>query len=132
MRIQLVFILFFTSLTLFADDNSSIELLLKRYESIMDEKKIEFIDEVFTKNFIKESGGKKELIKKIIQQKNDSEIKQNYAKSQVKWKKEPKNRFYLVRLEEFKSLRGKSNEAEFIVIRENGKLKIEGTLSDGN
>ena len=98
----------------------------------MDEKKVEFIDEVFTENFIKESGGKKELIKKINQQKNDPEIKQNYAQSQVKWKKGPKNRFYLVKLKEFKSLGGKSNEAEFIVILDHGKLKIDGTLSDGN
>jgi hypothetical protein len=102
--------------------------LFKKYESVMDHKKIELIDEVFTKKFIKESGGKKELIKKI------KSLPESLVQSQttMSWKKGNKGEIYLAKLKE-KSMNKNipiSNEAEFVVIKEDGKLKIDGTISD--
>jgi hypothetical protein len=109
-------------------NDQSMSELFKKYESVMDHKKIELIDEVFTKKFIKESGGKKELIKKI------KSLPESLVQSQttMSWKKGNKGEIYLAKLKE-KSMNKNipiSNEAEFVVIKEDGKLKIDGTISD--
>jgi hypothetical protein len=109
-------------------DDQSMNELFQKYNSVMDHKKIELIDEVFTKNFIKESGGKKELIKKI------KSLPESLVPSQttMSWKKGNKGEIYLATLKE-KSINKKissSSEAEFVVKKEDGKLKIDGTISD--
>jgi hypothetical protein len=109
-------------------DDQSMNELFQKYDSVMDHKKIELIDEVFTKNFIKESGGKKELIKKI------KSLPESLVPSQttMSWKKGNKGEIYLATLKE-KSINKKissSSEAEFVVKKEDGKLKIDGTISD--
>ena len=109
-------------------NDQSMSELFKKYESVMDHKKIELINEVFTKKFIKESGGKKELIKKI------KSLPESLVQSQttMSWKKGNKGEIYLAKLKE-KSMNKNisiSNEAEFVVIKEDGKLKIDGTISD--
>jgi hypothetical protein len=128
MRFQVTFFMLFISFYAFGVDDQSMNELFQKYDSIMDHKKIELIDEVFTKKFIKGSGGKKELINKI------KSLPESLVQSQttMSWKKGNKGEIYLATLKE-KSLNKKissSSEAEFIVIKENGKLKIDGTISD--
>jgi hypothetical protein len=128
MRFQITFFMLFVSFYALGVNDQSMSELFKKYESVMDHKKIELIDEVFTKKFIKESGGKKELIKKI------KSLPESLVQSQttMSWKKGNKGEIYLAKLKE-KSMNKNipiSNEAEFVVIKEDGKLKIDGTISD--
>jgi hypothetical protein len=127
MRILLIFICFF-SLSSRATDDQSIQELFKKYDSVMDKKKIELIDDVFSKKFIKESGGKQELIEKIKGLKES--LTEN--KSQLSWQKTPKPNQFLVRIKET-SIDKKKNippVTEYVVIKEEGKLKIDGTVGD--
>ena len=128
MRFQITLFMLFVSFYALGVNDQSMSELFKKYESVMDHKKIELIDEVFTKKFIKESGGKKELIKKI------KSLPESLVQSQttMSWKKGNKGEIYLAKLKE-KSMNKNipiSNEAEFVVIKEDGKLKIDGTISD--
>lgn len=130
MRILLVLCLLMYSINTFATDDKSMQELFKKYDSLMDYKKTELIEEVFTKKFILESGGKKELIEKI------GELPKELvpSKTQMTWKKGHKGEVYLARVKEISKQKKKDNdqEAEFVVVKEDGKLKIDGTLSDGD
>jgi hypothetical protein len=104
--------------------------LFKKYDLVMDQKKVELIDEVFTKKFIQDSGGKDELIEKI----KELSSPPSSSESKMSWKKGQKGKIYLAKVKETSSNKNKTkgHEAEFIVLEEDGRLKIHGTLSDGN
>jgi hypothetical protein len=130
MRIRLILYLLSYCMSSFAVTDPEVKELFTKYDQVMDRKKIELIDEVFSKKFIKESGGKKELISKI----NSLPVPLVESKSEVSWKESTKGKFYLARYKEtsaFKSSTG-SPETEFILVKENGYLKIDGTISDGH
>jgi hypothetical protein len=109
--------------------DQSLNDLFRKYEMVMDQKKTEYIDQVFSKRFIKESGGKKILEKKILQ--GPSTLA---PKPKLKWAltKGTKSDLYLAKVSEVnsKKISEEKSEAEFIIIREDGIFKIEGTLSD--
>lgn len=128
MRIQLVFFLLLFSVNTLASDDKSMQELFNKYDAVMDQKKIDLIDEVFTEKFIKSSGGKKELIEKI------RELPEPIApnESEVRWKKGLKGKIYFAKIEEKTSgkKKAKTESSQFIVVEEKGKLKIDGTISD--
>jgi hypothetical protein len=128
MQFQLIILAFAFSLNAFAVDDKSMQELFKNYAQVMDQKKIELIDEVFTQKFIKDSGGKEELVEKI----KELSVPPSQSKITMSWKKGLKNEIYLARLKEKSTDKSKATakEAEFIVIIESGKPKIDGTMSD--
>ncbi len=129
MRIQLILILSLFSLSAFAVDDKSMQELFSKYDSLMDQKKVDLIDEVFTQKFIRDSGGKQELTDKI----KELATPPSPIKTKMSWSKGQKGEIYLAKVKEISSNKKKdSHEAEFIVIKEDGKLKIDGTMSDGN
>jgi hypothetical protein len=133
MRIQLITACFLFAVNIFAADDKSMKELFQKYDSVMDHQKIDLIDEVFTKKFITASGGKPELIEKIKGLATPD--KKAMPRSKMTWKKGQKGELYLAKLTTppaNKSKDKKGHEAEFLVIKEDGKLKIDGTLSDGN
>lgn len=129
MRFQISFLILFASFYALGVDDNSMNELFKKYDLVMDQKRIELIDEVFTQNFINNSGGKKELIKKI--KSLPESLIQN--KSTMSWRKGIKGDVYFAKLKEesFSKNTASSIEAEFIIKKVNGKLKIDGTISDG-
>jgi hypothetical protein len=135
MQLHLKIILGLISIPLvFGSDLStdqSMNDLFRKYEMVMDQKKTEYIDQVFSKRFIKESGGKKLLVKKILN--GPSPLT---PQPQLKWtlKKGAKSDLYLAKVSEInpEKITQKKAEAEFIIIKEDGVFKIEGTLSDDN
>jgi hypothetical protein len=131
-RIQLILTFILLSFHAVATDDKSMQELFIKYDLLMDHKKTDLIDEVFTTKFIKESGGKKELIKKINDLPTSSE--KSAPKSSMTWKKGLKGEIYFAKVKEYSSnkKKGQVNEAEFIVLKEDGKLKVDGTISDGN
>lgn len=130
MRILLILCSLMISVNIHATDDKSMQELFKKYDAVMDDKKTDLIDEVFTKKFIEDSGGKKELIEKI----GDLPKQLVAPKTEMSWKKGNKgNDTYLAKVKEVSPDKKKdSHEAEFIVVKEDGKLKIDGTLSDGD
>lgn len=129
MRILLILCSLIISVNVQAVDDKSMQELFKKYDSVMDDKKTDLIDEVFTKKFIEDSGGKKELIEKI----GDLPKQLVPPKTEMSWKKGNRGEVYLAKLKEVSPDKKKDNhEAEFIVVKEDGKLKIDGTLSDGD
>jgi len=107
--------------------------LFKKYNTLMREQKIELIDEVFTKKFIKSSGGKKELIKKV----KSLSLKSSLQAPKFSWRKGLKGEIYFAKMtvedDDHSSKRIKKHEdssTQFLIIEEEGKLKIDSTLSD--
>lgn len=130
MRIQLIFILLCFSTGVLSDTDSEVKDLFAKYEAVMDRKKIELIEEVFSKKFLKENGGKKELISKIKR----LPVPLLETSKDVSWKEGKKGKFYLARYKESSSnkMTAPKPESEFILVKEDGQLKIDGTISDGN
>ena len=132
MRIQLILITLLLSSTSFAVDDKSMKDLFIKYDQVMDHKKIELIDEIFTEKFIKASGGKEELISKIKELPTPKD--KNLPAPLTSWRKGLKNNIYFAKVKEAPTQKSKTDahEAEFIVVEEAGKLKIDGTIGDGN
>lgn len=128
MRIQLILFFILFTVKTFANDDLAIQTLLKKYVSIVDEKKIELIDEVFTKSFLQDNGGKKEFIKKI----KTLPAPLSAERSDIKWSKSKTKELYLVKLIKTEFSKSDNSTSEFTIIKEDGKFKIDGTLSDGN
>jgi hypothetical protein len=130
MRFQLI-LWSILAFNLHAMDEKSMHELLKKYDQVMDHQKIELIEEVFSKKFLKISGGKEEFIEKL---KGLEPLSQkSLPKRKVSWKKGVKDEIYFVKVTDLtnKKSKDKAHSTEFIVIEEEGKLKIDGTISDG-
>lgn len=130
MRIQLIILLSLFSLSAFAVDDKLMKELFEKYDQVMDQKKTDLIDDVFSKKFIRDSGGKEELVGKI----KELAVPPSQNKTSMTWKKGQKGEVYLAKVKEISANKSKkdSHESEFIVINEDGKLKIDGTMSDGD
>lgn len=130
MRILLI-CLSLISFSVLGDENKDMKDLFAKYDQVMDFKKFELIDEIFTKKFIKESGGKTELIEKIKGLPTPKD--KSKPTSKTSWRKGLKGDMYFVKYQEVtKNKKADNHPAEFIILKEDGKLKIDGTLSDGD
>ena len=126
MHILLTLLLSFTATLASASDEKAIKELLINYDKVMTEHKTELVDEVFTKKFLSESGGKEEFIDKI------KELPKVKKKSKIKrilesWKKSKIGNMLVAKVKKDVSTKSSSN---FVIIEEDGKLKIDGTISD--
>jgi hypothetical protein len=132
MRIQLILALIFLTTNVYSADDKSMQELFKKYDSVMDQKKVELIEETFTAKFIKDSGGKDQLVEKIKELNAPKE--NDKAKTKMSWKKGLKGEIYFAKVKKIsgKDKKKKDHETEFLVLKENGKLKIDGTISDGD
>lgn len=132
MRIQLIIFMLLFGQAFAASDKEMAELFMN-YDSIMLKHKVELVDQVFTEKFLKNSGGKNEFIEKV-KELPKSENK-SLALPSVTWKKGNKDEIYFANLKEISSDKkkaAKDSGNRFIVVRENGKLKIDGTMSDAD
>lgn len=124
MRIQLILLFCVFSLEAFSVDDKSMKDLFKKYDSVVDDKKIDLIDEIFTAKYIKDAGGKKELIGKI------KGISGPKTTSDVTWQKGHKANIFFAKV---KFIGSKTPEVStFRVIDVNGKPKIDGTENDAD
>lgn len=132
MRFQLILLLLFAFPAFASSDKEMVELF-KNYDAIMLKHKVELVDQVFTEKFLKGSGGKEEFILKVKELPKDES--KSLALPTVSWKKGLKDEMFFVNLKE-KSPDKKGSQSDsgnrFIVVRENGKLKIDGTMSDAD
>lgn len=135
MQVQLIALLLGLcfSLSSLANDDKEAKELFKNYAKVMDQQKTDLIEDVFSEKFIKNSGGKKELIEKIKSLPLQKTKVLNTPKVEIKPGLKSKDIVFAKVSESSSSKGGKRGEShsEFILVRENGKLKIDGTLSDG-
>lgn len=130
MRFQLIILLFLSANTFAASDKEMAQLF-RKYDSVMLNHKVELIDEVFTQKFLESAGGKKEFSEGV------KELPKSNLKSLsapiITWKKGLKDEIWLAKRKEITDKKkGPPVESgnQFIIVKENGKLKIDGTMSD--
>lgn len=135
MQVQLITLLLGLCLSanVIASDEKEATTLFKQYSKVMDLHKTDLIDEVFTAKYIKNAGGKKELIEKIKELPilKSADITPPEVKVQQGVKSPD---IVFAKVKEKTSQKGKKetySHSDFILVRENGKLKIDGTISDG-
>jgi hypothetical protein len=99
--------------------------LFDKYEKVMSQQETKLIEEVFTKKFLEAHGGKEAYAEKV---KTLPYIKpkKGVAKFFHKLKRSKVGKFFTV-----KDNQDGEVSKSFIVKEEDGKLKIDGTVSDG-
>jgi hypothetical protein len=131
MRIQLIFFLSLFSIGIQASDDKEMKELFKNYEQVMRHHKVELVDDVFTKKFIKDNGGKEEFVEKVKELPKLKEKKNLRSLLKSWWKSKTGNMLFAKIKHEDKKDEEKSHGSSFVIMREEGKLKIDGTVSDG-
>jgi hypothetical protein len=130
MHLRLIMLLLFTFSALASSDKEMADLF-KKYDAVMMAHKVELIDEVFTQKFLVSAGGKKEFSEGVKElPKSDEKF---LSAPVITWKKGVKDEIWLVKRKvETKKKKGPPTESgnQFIIVKENGKLKIDGTMSD--
>jgi hypothetical protein len=112
--------------------DNRLDILFENYEKIMNHHQIELVDEVFSQKFLKENGGKEEFISKVKElpppkkQKKIRRFLQKWQSSKV-----GKVIFAKVKDDSSEEKNKQSSESQFVIVEEDGKLKIDGTMSDG-
>jgi hypothetical protein len=120
MRIQLIlFLILFTSLHAMAVTDSEMQELFKKYDLLMDHKKVELVNDVFSQKFLKETGGKDKFLEKVKRLPAESS---KSKPTKVTWKKGAKDDIYFAKTD--------LGPSKFIIVIENGRPKIDGTISD--
>jgi hypothetical protein len=115
------------SLSSFASSDKEMQKLFDKYEDVTKYHNVEIVEEVFTKNFLKNNGGKEEFIEKVLSVPKEKK-KKGLGLLVKKWKKSKVGKFFSAKV---KGPEANSPSAEFIIKEEDGKLKIDGTISDG-
>jgi hypothetical protein len=136
MRIQII--LFVTLLTSVAHaGEKEMRHLFNKYDAIMLRHRVEHVDSVFTKAFLDAHGGREEFIAMVRElPKDDSK---SLVAPQFTWKKSTEEEVFFATLKpldyshNFKSKTSESHSGtQFIIVKEKGKLKIDGTVSDAH
>lgn len=129
MRIQVAtLLLIFSSLAFSGPDEKALDELFKKYDLVMLEKKTDLIDDVFTHKFLRESGGKEGFVAKV----KSLPPEKDKSKLKVNWRRSGKEGVYFAKVSPQEKSKKIPEGPEFIISRENGKLKIDGTLGDAN
>ena len=110
-----------TTLALAQPKQEEIKQLFAKYEQIIEGKKDVKVHDVFTKKFVSEAGGEKSLLegwekeKKVVYDLN------------IKPSRNNKDRVYVQRIPAGSKQKAHSS---FIVVKEKGHWRIEGTIGD--
>lgn len=121
-KVLLVLLLSFSA---FASSDKEMQKLFAKYDQVMDQQKVELVDEVFTKEFLEGHGGKEKFVAKVKTLPYVKE-KKGLARILQKFKSSKIGKFFTVK----SKIKGARSQ-EFIVKEEDGKLKIDGTVGDG-
>lgn len=133
MRFLITALLLISSLS-WASEDSEVQDLFSRYERVVSGHETHLLEEVFSKQFLKDNGGKEEFIEKVKSEPKISE--KSLLIPSVSWKKAVKGDSIFAKLKPRVINKEKSKKpdshSEFILVRESGKLKIDGTISDAD
>jgi hypothetical protein len=128
MRISIIFLLILACLNADASDDKDMKDLFRKYDEVMQEHKVEHVDEIFTEKFLKDNGGKDEFVAKVKELPKPKK-KKGLGKLLQRWKKSKVGKIFFAKVSEEGS--SHQHDSQFIVIRgDDGKLRIDGTMSD--
>ncbi len=130
MRIQLILCLL-VSLPAIASSDKEMNELFRKYDAVMMSHKVELVDDVFTEKFLTSAGGKKDFIEGVKELPKKDE--KSLLPPNITWKKGVKDELWLAKRKdppEKKKAPVVDSGNQFIIVKENGKLKIDGTISD--
>lgn len=132
MRVQLITLLCLFSFSVFASDDKKMNELFDNYDKVMNEHQVELVDEVFTQKFLKENGGKEEFIAKVKELPKVKK-KKGLRKLLQNWKKSKVGKIFFAKVKDEDPDKPQKHpvESQFVILEEEGKLKIDGTVSDG-
>lgn len=121
-KVLLVLLLSFNA---FGASDKEMQKLFAKYDQVMDQQKVELIDEVFTQGFLEGHGGKDKFIAKV---KTLPYVKPKKGLGRIlqKFKTSKVGKFFTV-----KSKTEGARSQDFVIKEEDGKLKIDGTIGDG-
>ena len=113
-------------------DDKRMQELFEKYDKIMNEQQTELVDEVFTKKFLKDNGGKEEFIAKV-KELPPVKKKKGLKKLLQNWKKSKVGKIFFAKVKDENQDQPQKHPAEsqFVILEEDGKLKIDGSVSDG-
>jgi hypothetical protein len=111
----------------FASSDKEMQELFDNYDDVTKYHNTDIVEDVFTKNFLKENGGKEKFIEKVKSAPKQKK-KKGLGLLLKKWKKSKVGKFFSAKGHDDDN---KSPSPEFIIKEEDGKLKIDGTISDG-
>ncbi len=135
MRIQLILIATLFLNIAHASSEKAMRNLFIKYDAVMLRQQTQYVDEIFSAKFLESHGGKEEFIAMIKELPNDSS--KSFLPPIFSWRKTNKADLFFATLKPLDSA-FKSNDKEkksgtqFIIVKEKGKLKIEGTVSDAH
>lgn len=115
------------SFSAFASSDKEMQELIEKYDEVTKYHKVELVDEVFTENFLQQNGGKEKFIEKVKSVPVEKK-KKGLGLLLTKWKKSKVGKFFSAKV---KNKEPSAPQTEFIIKEEAGKLKIDGTISDG-
>jgi hypothetical protein len=133
MRIQLIALALALSAQVMAApaQEKDMKALFAKYYQVMEQHKVELIEEVFSKKFITDNGGKEAFAKDVKELPKLAE--KNLKETDITFTKGVMDEMYFAKIKQPTASKEKSAHVpEFIVVVEDGKLKIQGTLSDGD
>ena len=131
MRLQIILIASILSFNLHASEEKAMKDLFVKYDQVMKEHQVELVEEVFTEKFLKDNGGKEEFSKKVKELPKVKVKKDRLGSLLRNWKKSKVGKIFFAKVKDDEK-KIDSHESQFIVIEEDGKLKIDGTVSDDN
>lgn len=123
MRLPII-ILCLLSFNLFAAaEDAAITDLLTKYGDVMEGGKKELVSDVFTKKFLDGAGGKEEFSKDL--KKLDKRADLGKA---MTWRKGHSSETWYAKFKTDPKSKAPASSTEFVIIKEDGKFKIDGTI----
>jgi len=128
MRVQLILLIgLLLNSTVWANNEKEMQTLFEKYDAIVKYHEVEFVEEVFSQKFLKENGGKEEFVTKVLDSPKEKKPKK-LKRILQSWKKGKVGKIIFAKVKDDE----KSDPSQFVIVEENGKLKIDGTISDGH
>ncbi len=118
-----------------ASSDKAMRNLFIKYDAVMLRQQTQYVDEIFSQKFLEAHGGKEEFIAMVKELPKDES--KSFLPPSFTWKKSQSESHFFATLKPLDSA-FKSNDKEkhkgtqFIIVKEKGKLKIEGTVSDAH
>ncbi|HXH32176.1 MAG TPA: hypothetical protein VNJ01_15330 [Bacteriovoracaceae bacterium] len=127
MRVQIMLLFISLLSTESRAEDQAIKELFVKYDQVMLQKKLELVDDVFTKKFFSENGGRSGYLSRIKELRAPAG-----AATDLTWKKGVRKRIFFAQLKDKNSQDKTEQHPQFVIVSEDGKLKIDGTISDEN
>lgn len=118
-----------------ASSEKAMKNLFLKYDAVMLRQQTQYVDEIFSAKFLEAHGGKEEFIAMVKELPKDES--KSFLPPIFSWKKASQKDMFFATLKPLDAAfkandKEKHDGTQFIIVKEKGKLKIEGTVSDAH